>query len=90
MMCNCNNKGDNNEEYLIDDSNPLTHDPTIIDIINKIELKSIKSRNFSSKRETRIKTILLCNIVKRIQNNYRIFRTLKKNMSHANLVNIKT
>ena len=38
MMCNCNNKGDNNEEYLIDDSNPLTHAPTIIDIINKIEL----------------------------------------------------
>ena len=89
-MCNCNSKGDNNEEYLFDEkyeNTNLINDITINDCLSKIQFISLLN---VPKKERIIKNIYLVNIIKKIQNSFRIFRifkTLKKNMSHVNLVN---
>lgn len=83
-MCNCNNKGDNATEYLIEESVSFTkNDPTISSLLANLKIKEAR---LGGNRELYIKNLMLVNLSKKIQKAFRIFRTLKKNMNNANLV----
>ncbi len=85
-MCNCNNKGDNITEYLIDESNPLKNDNIIQDVMSRVKLPNLKDINLSLKREKTFQHTKMLTLVIKLQKSFRIFRTLKRNMSNANLV----
>lgn len=86
FSCNCNNKGDNNTEYLIDENSPFKNDSVILDIMTRVNIPKSKEFNLSFRKEIMLKNTLLINTVRRIQRCFRIHRTLKRNFKNVGLV----